>query len=581
MNVKLMAVAMLVVLSMASPGAATGERRLTLADYRDKMEGGWVAQMAGVEWGTPTEFKWVNRIVPEDKVPEWKPEMINGAFGNDDLYVEMTFLKTLARDGIDPDIRAAGIDFANSKYDLWCANLNGRINLRAGIAPPDSSHPAYHASPDDIDYQIEADYAGLICPGLPRRVQKLGDVFGRLVNYGDGLYAGVFVGGMYATAFFTEDRLEILEGGLACIPAESRYAKTVRDVIAWWRENPNDWEYAWRKLDAKHGPGAGKFVTTAGIDAALNGASAVIGLLYGNGDLAKTIVIAMRCGYDSDCNPSTAAGVLGTSMGLKRIPETFRSGLKRSTKFNHSDFDFDSMTATCEALARKIVAAEGGRIVRDADGSESFVIPEQKPEARPYVSAAHPGPVAHSAYTDEELARIVGARRLPEPSAFDDTNATRRVQNALDALWPGWTIMTEMRADWRAPMGGGAESCGYFRSAWWTGEKTSQKLGAYLRMRAPKDRPFIALANRSCSVGTMMPAMRMAFCTGWGRETPFELRLDGETAFRGTFSMQTRAFTVPLDKWAGKTVFAELLFWPSNGVPVCLMSPIELLTTGK
>jgi len=35
------------------------------------------------------------------------------------------------------------------------------------------------------------------------------------------------------------------------------------------------------------------------------------------------------------------------------------------------------------------------------------------------------------------------------------------------------------------------------------------------------------------------------------------------------------------DRWAGKTVCAELVFWPGQGVPVCLMGPIELLTTGK
>ena len=67
----------------------------------------------------------------------------------------------------------AGIDFANSGYRLWCANDAGRVNLRKGIAPPDSSHPSFNRCPNDIDYQIEADYAGVISPGCPQSVIEL------------------------------------------------------------------------------------------------------------------------------------------------------------------------------------------------------------------------------------------------------------------------------------------------------------------------------------------------------------------------------------------------------------------------
>ena len=124
------------------------------------------------------------------------------AFGQDDLYVEMTFLRSMEEHGFDVSIRQAGIDFANSGYPLWCANNAGRVNLRKGIAPPDSGHPQFNKCPNDIDYQIEADFSGLIAPGLPNTVIELGEKFGRLMNYGDGVYAGQFMGAMYAEAFF-------------------------------------------------------------------------------------------------------------------------------------------------------------------------------------------------------------------------------------------------------------------------------------------------------------------------------------------------------------------------------------------
>lgn len=148
--------------------AVAAERRISLSEYRDRMEAGWLGQMVGVAWGAPTEFKWKDAIIPAESVPAWSPEMVNNAFNQDDLYVEMTFLQTLQRYGLDVSIRQAGIDFANSEYRLGCANRAGRENLRKGIAPPDSGHPAFNRCPSDIDYQIEADYSGLIAPGLPQ-----------------------------------------------------------------------------------------------------------------------------------------------------------------------------------------------------------------------------------------------------------------------------------------------------------------------------------------------------------------------------------------------------------------------------
>ena len=184
---------LLLLLLAASALADTPYRRLPAAEYRNKMKAGWIGQIAGVSLGAPTEFKWKDQIIPAEKMPAWKPEMINHAFGQDDLYVEMTFLRTLEEYGLDCSIRQAGIDFANSGYPLWCANKAGRENLRRGIAPPDSSHPQFNKCPNDIDYKIEADFSGLIAPCLPQAAVDLGEKFGRLMNYGDGMYAGQFM----------------------------------------------------------------------------------------------------------------------------------------------------------------------------------------------------------------------------------------------------------------------------------------------------------------------------------------------------------------------------------------------------
>jgi inosine-uridine nucleoside N-ribohydrolase len=388
-------------------------RRLPVKVFRDKMQGGWLGQMAGVGWGAPTEFKVKGQIIPQDKMPAWNPAMIN-QHNNDDCYVEMTFVKTLDDYGFDVGIRQAGIDFANSGYPLWHANKYGRENLRNGIAPPDSGHPRFTAHADDIDYQIESDFAGILSPGLPNQAITLGSLFGHLMNYGDGVYAGQFVAAMYAEAYFESDVVKLIQNALRCIPAQCQFAEMVRDMLRWHQEHPGDWQKTWQLVEDKyhkdpkytHGlcckPGA---VNQYSIDVKLNGAYILMGLLYGNGDPDQTMVISCRCGQDSDCNPSNAGGVLFATLGASRIPPRFTEKLDLSRKFSHSDYTLPKVYEVSEKLARQALVRAGGRII-DAGGEEVFLIPVQTPKPSALETSYAPGPIANSLFTKAERSKI-------------------------------------------------------------------------------------------------------------------------------------------------------------------------------
>ena len=448
------AIWMLICFCSPNIAAAEEHRRLPVEEYVDKMKGGWIGQMAGVGWGGPTEFRCQGRIMAANGVPKWRPQMIN-QFGQDDIYVEMTFLRTLETHGLDCTIRQAGVDFANSGYGLAHANQVGRDNLRRGIAPPDSGHPHFTKHADDIDYQIEADYSGLIAPGMPQLTIELGEKFGRLMNYGDGLYGGQFVGGMYAEAFFEDDIVRIVEAGLRCIPKESQYAEMVRDMLAWYRKNPDNWQKTWQWCEDKyhknarytHGlcsrPGG---VNAFSIDAKLNGAYIIMGLLYGKRDPDKTIIISTRCGQDSDCNPSNAGGVLFTTIGFKKLPERFVSALNPKARFSHTPYDFPRLSRVCEVLARKAVVAQGGRIEKDDKGKEVFVIPVQTPKPGKLEQSWKPRPIAESLFTDAEIARIAGGR-----------SARKEISKAVATFAPGWKVADcsgEMNPGLRKEWGG-------------------------------------------------------------------------------------------------------------------------------
>lgn len=397
--------------TMIFAGCMTGEsvRTISVEDYRDKMAGGWFGQIIGVTYGWPTEFKKAGTLFEDKELPVWTEATANNCFGQDDLYVEMTFLNSLDKRGIDVSSRKAGIDFANSKYRLWCANHNGRNNLRRGIAAPSSSHPKNHPSTDDIDYQIEADFSGIIAPGMPQRAVKLGEQFGRIMNYGDGLYAGQFIGGMYAEAFFETDRVKTVEAGLKCIPQSSKYAQMVRDMLEWYKADPVDWKKAWKlavdKYGTKDSPMVGK-VSFPAIDVKINGACVLLGYLWGDGDIMKTAKISTAAGYDSDCNPSSSVGVLGVQIGYKNLGPEYTAKFNRKVKWEFTDYDFDALLAVSEKITRKIIAAEGGCVER-VDGKEIFVLPLKNVVPSEAVDSMNPGPGGDERLTEAEMSEIL------------------------------------------------------------------------------------------------------------------------------------------------------------------------------
>ena len=161
----------------------------------------------------------------------------------------------------------------------------------------------------------------LCAPVYPRKPHRLLTGLGGIMNYGDGVYGGIYVAALYSEAFFGSDINAIVENALRSIPSESDYYKIVKDVIKLHQHYPADWQSAWKELENKWGDvdicGAGD---PFNIDAKLNGAYIVMGLLYGEGDPMKTLEISTRCGQDSDCNPSNALAVLGVMNGFSKLP---------------------------------------------------------------------------------------------------------------------------------------------------------------------------------------------------------------------------------------------------------------------
>jgi len=208
-------------------------------------------------------------------------------------------------------------------------------------------------------------------PGLVNAASAYCDKVGHIMNYGDGWYGGVYMAAMYALAFISDDVDYIVNEALKVIPRQSDFYKCIYDVINWHKQYPDDWKSSWfevqKKWSSDVGCPAGVF-KAFNIDARVNAAYVVIGLLYGEGDFAKTIEISTRCGNDSDCNPASAGGILGTMMGYSNIPAKWLEGVKKV-----EDMDFEYTTMSLNDVyeigykhALEVLEKNGGKIERDS-----------------------------------------------------------------------------------------------------------------------------------------------------------------------------------------------------------------------
>lgn len=308
---------------------------LTKEVLLDKIKGAWAAQTIGVTYGGPTEFRYNKRIIPDSIEINWTDTMMYhwmtyspGLY--DDIYMDLTFVEVMKNEGINAPASSHAQAYANAKYWLWHANQQGRYNILHGINPPQSGHWLNNPHADDIDFQIEADFAGIMTPGMPNSALEICDRVGHIMNAGDGYYGGVLMATMYSYAFVSDDVPSIVNNALAHIPKESTFYRCIADVIQWHKEFPDDWKKNWELIERKWGTDIGcpdGAHRDFNIDAKINAAYVVLGLLYGDGDLGKTMEISTRAGQDSDCNPASSGAIIGTTIGYSNIPAYWSKGL--------------------------------------------------------------------------------------------------------------------------------------------------------------------------------------------------------------------------------------------------------------
>jgi len=300
------------------------EKTISSAQLFDKMRGMWLGQLIGNAAGRATEGKYSGAAPnPESEVP-WEIKQQWDA--DDDTDIEYIAIHILETDGLgcsNEQIAEQWLTHIDSP-GIYIANKQAWYLMGDGYLPPETGGRTYNEHWYSIDSQICTEVLGAISPGLVQASIDLTGKFAHITNTGFPVHAAQFYAAMYANAFFEQDVIELVTEALAAIPTTSRTHEVVSDVLAWYLEDENDGDLNWRstrlKLYNKYqgSDSYGRYYQW--IESTVNTGATVLAILYGQGDFKETVQIGVLAGWDCDCNPATAGGLLGIILGFNNLP---------------------------------------------------------------------------------------------------------------------------------------------------------------------------------------------------------------------------------------------------------------------
>lgn len=305
-------------------------------EYFARVYAGLLGKMAGVYLGRPVEGWTYERIaVTIGPIGGY----INERLGlplvvtDDDLSGSLAFLRALPEQGFPADLTPQHVaaawlnNIVPGRSILWWGGRGNStehtafLRLLEGVPAPMSGSAALNGPivAEQIGAQIFIDGWAMLCPGDPASAARLAAAAARVSHDGEAVYAAQLIAAMEAAAFVESEIGQLLAIGLEQIPPTSTIARLARALLA-LREREPDWRAARAWLALNYGydryPGNCHVVPNHGV--------VLLALLWGAGDMARSLAIAVEAGWDTDCNAGNVGCLLGIRGGLAAIPAALR-----------------------------------------------------------------------------------------------------------------------------------------------------------------------------------------------------------------------------------------------------------------
>ena len=416
--------AFVALLALCIQCSTTNDSYVTIdrAAYLDQLEGFWLAQCIA---------NWTGLITEMDKIgipvngkgggfytrEDWgKPDQPNlwgsnnysdtitfifaekdSIWGADDdtdieyIYQELLY-KSPSLDLSGEQIRKAWMDHIHKEEEnyLWVSNQQAFDLMHEGIVPPATSDPKRNPHYEMIDAQLTTEIFGLFAPTKPQVALKLGALPIRTTARENAAWISEFNIIMYSLASQTtalnsikEKILWMAKQARLQLPNDAYSAKMFDFVLEQYNQNL-PWEktrdalhekYQIRQEDGYHWATTDQSCNGC-FAAGINFGASIVSLLYGEGDLKRTIQIGALAGWDSDNPTATWGGMLGFMLGKKEVEKTF--GREFSSSFNihrtrkgfpNGGIDtFENMALKGQSIVDRVIQEKmGGKIDAEKD----------------------------------------------------------------------------------------------------------------------------------------------------------------------------------------------------------------------
>ncbi|MFD0715458.1 ADP-ribosylglycohydrolase family protein [Paenibacillus sp. GCM10027626] len=314
-------------------------RTISYEMYLNKVYGAWIGKSIAGTIGAPYEGR------KELFEYEYDPKAIQEMFPNDDLDLQVLWLDVMERKGIyidSEDLAEAfyeKVPYAPGEYAVF------KKNYARGIHPPLSGAFNNRYYVNGMGCPIRSEFWACVSPGNPALAAEYAAKDGILDHEGDSVYMEQFWSAVEAEAFFETDLNRLFGLGLKWLPEGTKIRRLVEDTIR-WSKGESDWIRVreWIIRDYGH-PDCTNLYQNTGFT--------LLSLIHGEKEFIRSTMIALNCGYDTDCTCATAGALLGIIHGAEYLIETYQfcdTSYKLSIDLTRPSLDLYSLAVdTCRA----------------------------------------------------------------------------------------------------------------------------------------------------------------------------------------------------------------------------------------
>ena len=344
-------------------------------DIEDKVHAGWLGRIAGCNVGKPVEWGdhwtaahlrsylelagaypllgYVPLLDPlpaayelrEDNMFETTRGNVDGSARDDDIDYPILGLYLLEKHGtgLSPAHVAESWLELLPFHQVYTAERVAYRNLVVGLP---IGEVARRRNPyrEFIGAQIRGDIFGWTHPGDPRAAATLAYQDAALSHTENGIYGEMWAAALVSAAFIAGSAREAVVRSLEHVPPRSRLAEAITDVLDQHAAGAT-WDAALVQIQAAYGH-------YSWIHTVNNAALVVAGLLWGEGDVARTVGLTVMGGWDTDSNGATVGSVAGVLAGTSALPAHLIDPLHDTTRSALFGFDNSRISDLAARTAR-------------------------------------------------------------------------------------------------------------------------------------------------------------------------------------------------------------------------------------